>query len=166
MEQSPSHENVDRKPKVVITSRGSRYTFLPNGKTERFKAVTGETLPPMDVLLFIPPLADIPESVKNHYPHIFSPSLTQDEFIQICLSYNPIVPVFRDGREITEATDIKEGDEVFLYFIKDNKPDFHIPVSYEPTIGHSTYDRRTWSNEEGRRMHQHHLGHAVIDVEY
>jgi hypothetical protein len=166
MEKTPQQENVDKEPKVVITSRGSRYTYLPNGKTQRFKAVTGETFEPMDILLFIPPLSEIPDSVKNLYPHIFIPSLTERDFGQICLSYKPIVPVFRDGTEVNSLSEIEKGDEVFLYFIKNNKPDFHIPVSYRPSIGYSTYDRIVRVSEDGKRLHQQHLGHPVIDIEY
>ena len=51
-------ESSDQLPKKilrsVITSKGSRYDYLPDGRTQRFKTVTGELNDPQDLLVFIP----------------------------------------------------------------------------------------------------------------
>lgn len=166
MERIPNQEDKERKPKVIITSKGSRYTYLDDGRTQRLKATTNETFEPMDMLLFVPPLSEIPDSIKEHYPRIFTPHLTEDDFSSICLAYKLVVPVFRDGTELKNTSEIIEGKDIFLYFVKNNKLDFHIPVSPTPIIGYTTYDRRIRTDEEGNEFHQHHLGNAVVDIKY
>ena len=43
-----------KKVKSFKTARGSEYTYLPDGRTQRFKAATDSKKEPQDAIVFIP----------------------------------------------------------------------------------------------------------------
>lgn len=169
MKESPEAENAEKIPKVVVTSRGSRYTYLEDGRTQRFKTATGETYEPMDILLFVPPLSEIPERFKAMYPNIFTPNLTEEEFNQVILSFKDklIVPMLAGGVEIKYESEVPLDEQVYLVFVNEkNERVLHIPVAHKPVVGHTTYDRKVWEEDNGERWQQTHFGHKVISIEY
>lgn len=51
------------KPSEIITEKGSVYRYLPDGRTQRYKAITNVLNEPMDVMVFVPPW----ELIKDQY---------------------------------------------------------------------------------------------------
>ena len=160
-----------KKPKSIITAKGSKYTYLDDGRTQRYKKVSNETSEPQDLLVFIPPWEKIRESAISHYPHIFKGIENQVQFEQVVLDYmhkgKTIRPVNKEGKVLETTQKLAAGEEIFLAFI--NKEDgnvFHLPVSKRPKIGWLTFDTRLYTDESGAIMRERHIGNAVTRIEY
>lgn len=164
------------QPKVlrsVTTAKGSKYTYLPDGRTQRFKKVTGELEEPQDVLVFIPPWDMIKDQAIKFYPAIFSGIENQLQYEQLLLEYSQISgrtirPRSPEGREIFTNQEAKSVSRVFLDFVDRSKAaaDFTLPVSVEPKKGYLSFDTKKYSNEKGETIRELHIGNRVVEIEY
>lgn len=157
---------------VVETARGSRYTYLPDGTTRRFKTVEGKEEDPQAVLVYVPDYAWV---TQNGTPEVLK-LLGENELIytQILLEYvqnshkrdQRVYIVDATGRKLETNKQISEvSGPVYLSFVKDGKTDFSIPVSHKPKIGYLTYDTRTYVDKEtGKNMRERHLGNKVVKI--
>lgn len=162
-----------KRPKSVTTAKGSIYTYLKDGRTQRFKEATGETKEPQDLLVFIPPWDKIGEQVVKMFPDIFKGIDNQAQFEQVILEFaqgkgKTIRPINEQGKVITSLRDISEDGRIFIAFIDKsiNRALFHLPVSKEPKIGWNTFDTRLYKDEDGNTIRERHIGNIVTDIEY
>ena len=69
------------------------------------------------------------------------------------------------GRKLQTNEDISAlQGRPFLACGEGNKADFLIPVSREPIVGWSTFDTRTYIQEDGKPMLERHLGNKVTRI--
>jgi hypothetical protein len=72
MERPSTKESIERhKPTRLVTAKGSVYTYLPDGRTQRYKAATETLEAPQDLLVFMPPWNTIETKAKELYPEVF-----------------------------------------------------------------------------------------------
>lgn len=163
-----------RKPKTITTSKGSIYTFLPDGRTQRYKTAEGKMEAPQDLLVFIPPWENITQKAKELYPEIFSSIDNAIQFEQLLLEYmvkgspKTIRPAM-DGNETYSLESTPPEATVFLNFInKDTKRvDFALPTSREPKIGYSTFDaRRFLDSADNIVKRERHIGNKIVSIDY
>ncbi len=176
--ESPAVENDSKidsneKPKPVkfTTAKGSTYTYLPDGRTKRFKKATGEEFDPQDICVFVPPWGEIKDEALRLYPQLRGVE-NEAQFDQVILSHihedgftTRITD--RGGNVISRTDELEAADEAFMYLIDKNNPgnSFAIPVSKEPLIGYSTYDSRSYE-ENGQHKSERHFGNKVVDIQY
>lgn len=113
----PTNE-AEKKPTSVVTARGSQYTYLEDGRTQRWKAATDEKYEPQDILVFIPPWEQIAEKAKELYPEIFKEIETQAQFEYILLVYihskeSAVRPIDTHERTVHSLSDIPTEEPVF-----------------------------------------------------
>lgn len=172
--ERPSSESEEKKrPKFVKTAQGSVYTYLEDGRTQRYKETTGELKEPQDILVFIPPWEKLAEKAKELYPVIFKNIHNEADFNDTLLPYvkhkgQAIRPTDKNGKEILSLDELEEDEEVFLHFVDqdDAGHNFFLPVSKEPAVGYNTFDTRKYVDEDGNAMREGHIGNKVIDIEY
>jgi hypothetical protein len=157
---------------TIETSKGSTYRYLPDGTTQRFKKVEGKEYDPQTALVYVPDFA----WVKKNAPPDILEKLGENESIyrDILLEYvqNPrgedrkAYVIDKNGRIIETNEAIKNaGEPIYLAFLKDGHTDFLIPVFHKPKIGFTTFDTRTYADEEtGQQMRERHLGNKVVHI--
>lgn len=164
----------------VVTSKGSRYKVLPDGKTQRSKATTGETFEPHDLLVFLPTfdqLKTAPDGVL--YPgmrEVLGRYNNQKDFEQTLLFYvqnkgMQVKPakfevvdqkgkVLRNNYEVASA----EG-RINLKVTKGDQVVFVLPLFKKPKLGTVTFDQRFVGNEDGTiRAKEQHIGNVVTEI--
>jgi hypothetical protein len=175
MERPSTKESIERqKPTRLVTAKGSVYTYLPDGRTQRYKAATETLEAPQDLLVFMPPWNTIETKAKELYPEVFEGVENETQFEQLLLEYmakdgtKTIRPAV-DGQEIYSLVDTDLEDQVFLNFIDKvrKRVDFVLPTSREPKVDYSTFDARKYVDEEtGETMRERHIGNKVVNIEY
>lgn len=175
-EPSPVTKEVEKEtaePKVaeIRTSNGSVYKYMPDGRTQRFKTVTGEQLEPQDTITFIPPWDIVREEATKIYPQIFDHIENQAQYEQLLLKYaqtegHTIRVVDENGKEITSSQGVNQENNVFLSFVdkNDTGQNFNLPVSGKPQIGYMTYDTRKYVGEDGKTYREKHIGNSVTEI--
>ncbi len=178
LERPGSIPEIKEKKKeidCVITSQGSVYKYLPDGTTQRFKAVEGKEYSPQSAIVFVPDYNTLkklaPPNIK--FESMFGENETQ--YHQILLSYvqgkgkgNHIVTGQGDHLETNVDIDNEQGP-IFLTFEDKNKGmvDFFIPVSKEPKIGYLTFDTKKWFDDQSKQLkREQHLGNDVVEIRY
>lgn len=152
----------------VITKKGSIYTYLEDGRTQRFKKATGELHKPQDILVFVPDYDTLINASKKNITSIIGEN--EFEYGQYLLEYAQVSPrtcfvINKDGIKIEKNKDAKNEKLLFLalYDKKSDKVDFTIPVSHIPRIGYNTFDTRKY--QEGNEWYRdRHLGNKVISI--
>lgn len=173
--QNQSPESVEKlKPKSLSTAKGSVYTYLPDGRTQRYKKATETLEAPQDLLVFIPPFEKIIDKARELYPDFFTNVEDATQFQQLLLEYmakdgTKTIRPGADQQEIYSLIGTSPDLQVFLYFIDKikNKVDFILPTSREPKIGYNTFDARKFYDEtEELHKRQRHIGNKVVSIEY
>jgi hypothetical protein len=156
----------------VETARGSTYRYLPDGTTRRFKKVEGREYEAQAALVYVPPF----EWVKQRATPEMLKKIGEEDYVyeDNLLTYvqNPrkdgrkVYIVDATGKRIETNEEIKNAEgQVYLAFLKDGKTDFFIPVSHKPVVGFSTFDTRSYVDEEtGEDMRERHLGNQVVRI--
>lgn len=156
----------------VVTAYGSVYTYLPDGRTQRFKAVEGKTYDPQEALVYVPNFEWIKPRASQRLLDIFGDNEAQFEQTLLDYVYGEHKQCFivdRNGKKIATNQEIQEleqqGQPVFMTFGAEEEVDFAIPVSSRPRLGFSTYDTTKFRDEEsGEYMRQAHLGNSVVRI--
>ncbi len=159
--------------RLVTTSHGSRYMYLPDGRTQRHKKVTNEVHDPQDLLVFIPMFDLIKKQGLEFYPSIFTGIENEVQFHQMLLEYGQhkdktIRAMDKKSKEIFTNKEAKEAEKVFLAFVDklDKNNSFSLPVSIVPKIGYNSFDTRKFINENGKSMRERHIGNKVTEIVY
>lgn len=179
-ESENRESSEEKKPKRVITSRGSVYTYLDDGRTQRFKEATGEMQEPMDLLVFVPPWEVIAEEARKRYPNlsgIENDNLFNQFLLEVLHGYDShyhktaIGKSDGSGVPLSRATSNNQiagsaFGKVFLVLMPregSGVDQIALPVSVEPKEGWRTYDQGVTSDGKSTIRH---LGNKVVRVEY
>lgn len=162
-----------KRPKSITTAKGSVYSYLEDGTTQRFKSAEGEMKEPQNVLTFIPRIERItdwenygrlPDWIKDN---------DNDQVMEILASdyiHNPKkrVVLTNESNEIIRSNiDASSANSLLLQFVdvETNQTEFALPVSSEPEIGDTTYDAR-YFDKDGTEHISSHIGNAVTGIQY
>jgi len=155
----------------VVTSQGSTYRYLPDGRTQRFKQATGELMEPMDVLVFIPPFEKIAERAKKAHPKVFAGIENNVQFGQLLLEdvqkgKKKSYVIDQDGKRINDNEAVANAKQAFLAIVdqQDPKESYYVPLSADPQMGFSTYDARIFVDKDGETKHVRHFGNTVVEI--
>ncbi len=162
-----------RKPRSVTTAKGSVYTYLPDGRTQRFKSVEQDLKEPQDVLVFIPDI----EALSNwsHYSRLpnWMKEYPNEEVMEILASdyvhdvNHKVVLGDSAGNTIKSNEEAVRAGELLLYFTDSlGNTEFALPVSIEPTLGATTFDAQFFKNEKGEGRYKCHIGNKVVSIDY
>jgi len=132
------------------TSQGSIYTVLPDGRTERFKTVTGEKNEPQDLIVF-PKFKDIAQEQR----FLEGVQRSKESGTKVYV-LNP------DGKVARKNSELKQGARLVLVD-KDGKFIESAETSLSPKIGHATYDSRTWESG-GETYTRRHIGNDIVKI--
>jgi hypothetical protein len=163
-----------KRPKSITTAKGSVYSYLEDGRTQRYKLANETLESPMDLLVFIPPWEQIADKAKELYPDIFAGIENETQFEQLMLEYmekrgkKTIRPAV-GTQETYSLANMSSDTQVFLNFVdKENRRvDFVLPTSREPKIGYKTFDARKYIDPDTREsMKERHIGNKVVKIEY
>lgn len=155
--------NID----YIKTEKGSIYTYLEDGRTQRFKKVTGELNVPQDMIVFIPSYEFAEKNCPKEQLSILGENKTQ--YQQKLLSYihnhgKKIHVVDKSGRQLEKNSELENTvGSIFLACGDENSVDFFLPVTREPRIGFMTYDTRLYK-ENGQRMREKHIGNKIVEI--
>ena len=130
------------------TSKGSVYTVLPDGRTQRFKTATGEKNEPNDLIVFV--------KFKNvqQEQDFLSAQNRQD---------GKKLYVVDSAGNIYNTNEQVRGKDVKLAIVKDGKVIETVETSLEPKIGYNTFDQRRYE-EKGEKYRSTHLGNKVTKI--
>lgn len=148
----------------IETARGSRYTYLPNGMTQRYKEAEKSLRNPKDVLVFIPDFKSIKRDLSKKAIELFGDN--GEFYDDIMLEYihdsdKSVDVVNRAGKPLKTNKAIEEdGGQVYIAFGSKDKIDFYIPVSHLPRIGYMTFDKAHSVGGGYRR----HIGNEVTKI--
>jgi hypothetical protein len=170
---NPQGDQSNKVLRSVTTARGSVYTYLPDGRTQRFKKATNELHEPQDVLVFIPPWELIKDEAPKLYPRIFNNIENSAYYHELLLEYaqyqgRTIRPVDEKGALVESNKQAREAGRVFLAFIDKNNPEcsFTLPVSVDPKPGWNSFDTRKFKDKNGEEFRERHIGNEVVNIEY
>lgn len=170
---NPQEVNEQLKPKQIITAKGSVYSYLPDGRTQRYKAATGETFEPTDVLVFVPPWEKVEGMMISHYPEVFERVTDDFDYEQLLLRYvqldgKRVVIIDQDANQIKTQEDADAANRLFLAFIDTlkNTHDFSLPVAKDARIGFQTFDASYMTDDAGVEKRSRHLGNKVVEITY
>jgi hypothetical protein len=158
---------LGQKIHSVVTEKGSVYTYLPSGKTQRFKKAEGRLYEPQDVLIYVPGFDWVVDNSPERQRKFFGENRVQ--YDQTLLSYvqskgKKTYIVDSSGRKLKSNEEVtSKSGLVLLAFGDRNGVDFCIPVTGDPRIGFKTFDTRKYQERE-RTMRENHLGHRVIKI--
>ncbi|MCK5413505.1 MAG: hypothetical protein KAI57_03990 [Candidatus Pacebacteria bacterium] len=161
----------DRIIDQVRTEKGSVYTYLEDGTTQRYKEVTGETDEPQDAIVYIPDFEWIKKSASKEMLTEIGGNTEygEFEFERNLLSYihdkgKRVVIKGKDEKLLRNNKEISDyKDQIYLGFADNGKIKFHIPVSRKPRIGFNTFDTRTFK-KDGVDWHEKHIGNKVTGI--
>ncbi len=156
------------------TDHGSRYYLLPDGRTRRYKAKTQEWYEPQDIIVFVPNYDTLHASKPSTMSEDAFQQLFGENDVQLAQNLLAIVQdhgvngrqwrisvTTVDGREIKQNAEKKSSQRLFLKFeLAAQKQLFFIPVSSEPKIGYSPFDKR-WFEKDDQHLSEQHLGNAI-----
>jgi hypothetical protein len=155
-ETSSSTETV-KKVKSFKTSRGSIYTYDEEGKTSRFKAVTGEQRPRKDVTVFLP----LTEEQEHELLEALENRTVGHEFGIYVVERQPDNSV----KTIQDIADVQNSNSVYLAIAKDGQVVKANQVTLQPVVGYNVFDTR-YANQAGKIYSYHHLGNRVTEIYY
>lgn len=166
-------ESEKRLPKSIVTAKGSVYTYLSDGRTQRFKAAAGETNEPQDILVFIPPWDLIAEKAKKIYPEhlggVENETIFQDILLEFAqLEGKTIRIIDESGSLLTTNEAVQKAQQVYMALIdkKDSKNSFNIPIGKRAVLGWNTLDTRRYTTPDGHSMHERHMGNKITQINY
>ena len=157
----------------VETAKGSKYTYLEDGTTQRFKKVENKEYEPQDALVYVPDF----DWVQKNLPEKILQKLgdSKSNYEEVLLEYIQDKTGARDARayivdaagaKLENNADIQAAQgPIFLSFGHEDVSDFVIPVRATPKIGYYTYDSRKFTDEEtGQSRRERHLGNQVVRI--
>ena len=162
-----------RKIDRVITERGSVYTYLPDGTTQRYKTVEGKKHPPKTAIVFIPDLKTIRKIAPPNFDVDSILGKNETQYEQTLLNgvygedrHNYIVNAHGEKLNTNQAIEQEPG-EIFLTFMKGDTLDFFIPVGKRPTVGYYAFETgKNYDPQAGEWIRRTHLGHKVTEIIY
>jgi len=155
-----------------LTEKGSVYSYLPNGKVQRFKTSENLIKTPYDITVFIPDfdwlVRNGPKEKWRQYaknPLEYSGNLTDYAYA----NGRKLTICDRDGNKTLENSQLNTEKDRFVAFCRQYKDsvkvDFHLPVSRFPQLGFRPYEfSYSQINKNGEAKKEHHLGHSITSI--
>lgn len=133
------------------TSKGSIYTVLPDGRTQRFKTATGKQSEATDLIVFI-------KFVDDNQEQRFLRGVQDDN------SGTKVYVIDKEGNKYSKSSDIKDKDVKFVLIDeKTNEVLEIVETKQEPTIGYNVYDERRFT-KDGEQYRAKHIGNKVTKI--
>ena len=133
------------------TAKGSIYTVLPDGRTQRFKTVTGEQNEPNDLIVFVK----------------FKDDTQEQRFlsgVQDNKSGTKVYVIDEKGNKYSKNADIRGKDVRFaLVDEKTNNVLETVETKQEPTIEYNVYDERRFT-KDNEQYREKHIGNKVTKI--
>lgn len=165
--ERPAIEKVEPMIDYVVTAKGSRYRYLPDGRTQRFKTTEDKDYEPQDALVFVPDYAWVQHNAPKASLGTFGENETQ--YFQLLLGYvqgqgKKTYIVDAAGKKLETNAEIAVcPGQVFLTFGDEARVEFMIPVARKPKLGFMAYDTRKYL-EQGQLKRERHLGNNVVEI--
>jgi hypothetical protein len=166
-------ETTPRQVESFETAKGSKYTYLEDGRTQRFKRTDGTRKSPQSAIVFIPTYEIVQQIAPRKLieQNVFGENELQYE--QELLSYvqesgRSVYILDENGRKIESNDEIAQAESrgrVCLAFLKGKKTDFCIPVVSAPRVGFYPYDT-TKSRSGNGFVRARHMGHKITKIQY
>lgn len=132
------------------TAKGSVYTVLPDGRTQRFKTATKEQNEPQDLTVFVK----------------FKDAAQEQDFLEGVqrseTSGTKVYVIDKQGNKY-DTNAQAAGKDVRLALVKDGKVIDTAETSTTPKIGYNTFDQRRFE-KDGEKYRQAHLGNKVVKI--
>jgi len=170
----PSEKIRERIPvadvEAVVTAKGSTYSYLPDGTTKRMKKAEEKEYPPQSALVYVP---DYEWVKQNFLPEKLETTFGDNPgtYVESLVAYvqgegKKCYLVDREGNKLETNEELRSVEgPIFLTFGDEQKVDFMLPVTVDPTVGYMTYDSRKYKDEQtGEFMRERHLGNPVIQI--
>lgn len=132
------------------TAKGSVYTYLPDGRTQRFKTATNEQNEPQDLTVFVK----------------FKDAEQEQDFlegIQRSERFGTKVYLIDQQGNKYDTNEQAAGKDVRLVLVKDGKVIDTVETSLTPQIGYNTFDQRRFK-KDGENYREAHLGNKVTEI--
>ena len=162
-----------KRPASILTAKGSTYTYLPDGRTQRFKQATQEMNEPQDLLVFIPPWDLIAEKARKMYPDLLggieNDLIFQDVLLEFAqLEGKTIRIIDEDGKELTTNEAVQKTKQAYMACVDKVTPEegFTIPVGKRPVVGWNTLDTRRYKSPDGSGRRERHIGNSIVAVNF
>jgi hypothetical protein len=153
-----------------VTEKGSVYTVLSDGRTQRFKNVSNKEHSPTDTIVFVPDYETLKTLATDGKTNSIIDMIGKhkDDLHSVLENYSLLMDhglyiIDSNGKKLRTKYEIDEADRVFLAFVSDTKKPFAIPVAKKPRIGFMPFETRT-TIENGERFTSRHFGHAVTKI--
>lgn len=139
------------------TAKGSVYTYDDEGKTTRFKTVTGEQLERQDITVFSELNPDFERQFMDAI-HTESPDSSRAYVLERQPDDTGVI--IRNRNQITDP------DQLFLGIVKNGEIIGTSQATLEPKIGSNVFDYRHFTDESGIERGERHLGNKVVEILY
>lgn len=157
----------------VVTAKGSRYTYLPDGTTQRYKTVEHLQCEPQQLLVYIPDYQYAQAKGWDHITNKFDDEFSYNQFILSAIRWNAVngnqTYIVDAGVEPIAFLETNEQvraaiHPTFICMSKNEQNNLAIPISSKPLIGFNTYDQRRFTDEAGQPRTEKHFGNAVVEI--
>ena len=132
------------------TAKGSVYTVLPDGRTQRFKTATKEQNEPQDLTVFVK----------------FKDAAQEQDFLEGVqrseTSGTKVYVIDKQGNKYDTNAQVA-GKDVRLALVKDGKVIDTAETSTTPKIGYNAFDQRRFE-KDGEKYREAHLGNKVVKI--
>lgn len=158
VEDQQKREQYDQQKEKPVksfeTSQGSKYEVLPDGRTIRFKAATGEQHEPQDLTVF----AKFKDTEQEQR---FLSGIQERE-----QSGTKVYVIDKDGKVYDHNEDVA-GKDVRLALVNSKTGEVieTAETKTQPTIGYNTFDQRRFK-EGDEEFRESHLGNKVAKINY
>lgn len=162
-----------RDIQTVVTAKGSRYSYLEDGTTQRFKPVENMHYKPQTILVYVPSWTWVQENgSKDFIDKMQNETIFNHTILQhIHLKGLKVYIVDDQGHKIMHTADVakikNQKKQVYLCLVHPHKELAHlsIPITHIPKIGFNTYDtRRYFDSSTQQLMTERHFGNKVIEI--
>lgn len=148
------------------TAKGSIYTYLPDGRVERFKAAAGENVEPSNVTVFIPDWDTIAKIAPQDFLEKYENELQLNQEMLSYIHGGDDAKVFvidEAGNKIESQEQLQGVEQAFVCFAHGDQGDFVIPVSKDPKLNYQPFDTTKYKGgEEWKR--RAHIGNKIVKI--
>ena len=145
-------------PKSFETEKGSIYTYDDQGRTTRFKTVTGKQSVKKDITVFVDLNKEQESKILSAYHHFNQ----EDENKRIFVLERQMDD---SAKIIRKREDVKYPEKLYLGIVENGVSIFNKKATLTPTIGYQVFDTRCYE-KNGLWKTERHLGHKVTKINY
>ena len=166
------------KVQSITTARGSVYTVLPDGRTQRYKTKGAEFVDgakekhPYELMVFLPDW----ETIKRAAPPDVLEKLgdTKEIFMaDLATKFRGDVKGYKGyvtdetGKKLRVNKEVIDAKgQVWVIILKEDKTYVHIPVHKEPKEGRSTVEMNRIDQDDGSHITERHVGNEIVEITY